>query len=186
MVGSVFWSAWIKFCAEWIVTSVEDIFGMLNFGGGGYCVWDFFHLLFWGCMPYVICSVSWMVQWTIWLLHVVSMMLYSSEYWGVLLLSLAGLGVCGCSWIIQICVCRLIGGDEFLITWADLDLLLSIVVICRPRGSISTVRIPQYWSGWRCGQYTRCVKKIRGMTEGGGVVSPGGGKRCQWNRWGLL
>ena len=35
LAGSGLFSAWIKYCAEWIVASVEEIFGMLILGGGG-------------------------------------------------------------------------------------------------------------------------------------------------------
>ena len=44
-------------------------------------------------------------------------------------------------------------------------------------GSSLTVGRPQWWSGWRCSQYTRCVKRRWFKMEGGGSVSPGGGKR---------
>ena len=41
-----------------------------------------------------------------------------------------GLTVCGCRQIIQIYVCKMMGGDEVLIYGVDLDLLLLDVVIC--------------------------------------------------------
>ena len=61
-------------------------------------------------------SVPWMVQCNNQILHVVTMMLYILDYFGLLLLSLVGLAVCGCSQIIQIHACKLIGGDESLFT----------------------------------------------------------------------
>ena len=80
--------------------------------GGRSTVSNIFPLLFWGCMPYGICSVTYLVQSTIPLLHVVPMMLYILGHYGLLILSLVGVVVCSCIWIFQICACRLIGGDE--------------------------------------------------------------------------
>ena len=58
------------------------------------------------------------------------MMFFSFSYYGLLLLSLVGIELCGCSQILQIYVCKLIVGDEFLIDGVDSDLLLLAVVIC--------------------------------------------------------
>ena len=58
------------------------------------------------------------------------MMFFSFSYYALLLLSLVGLAVHGCSQILQIYVCKLIIGDEFLIDELDSDLLLLAVVIC--------------------------------------------------------
>ena len=88
---------------------------MLNFLGGNLLCMIFFPLLFWGCMPYGIFSVPLLVLRTIRILHIVPMMLYVLAYFELLFLSLVGLTVCSCSIIIQICICRMIGGDEFLI-----------------------------------------------------------------------
>ena len=76
----------------------------------------FVPLLFLGFIPYGIFSVPWTVQCTIWILHVVPMVIYCLEYCELLLLYLAGLAVCVCIQIIQICAYRLIGGDKLLIT----------------------------------------------------------------------
>ena len=58
----------------------------------------------------------------------------SLAYCELLLLSLVGIVVCGCSQIIQIYVCKLIGGDKFLIYGLDSDLLFLDVVICNTIG----------------------------------------------------
>ena len=50
-----------------------------------------------------------------------------------------GITVCGRNRILQICACRLIGGDEYLILWADLDWLLYALVICPTIGSGSFI-----------------------------------------------
>ena len=71
-----------------------------------------------------------MVRCTSRVLHVVPIMSSLFYYCGLLLLSLVELAVCGCSQIIQIYVCKLIGGDEVLIYQVDSDLLLLAVVIC--------------------------------------------------------
>ena len=57
-------------------------------------------------------------------------MFFSFSYYGLLLLSLVGIELCGFSQILQIYVCKLIVGDEFLIDGVDSDLLLLAVVIC--------------------------------------------------------
>ena len=89
-----------------------------------------FTILFWGCMPYGICSVPFMVLFTRRLLHVVTMMSYSLAYCEPLFLSLVGLMLCGCNLILKICGCRLIGEEDFMIFWENLDWLLPAVVIC--------------------------------------------------------
>ena len=48
-------------------------------------------------MNYHICSASWLVQYIRWVLHVVPIMLYLSAYFELLLFSLVGIVVCGCS-----------------------------------------------------------------------------------------
>ena len=106
-------------------------------GGGALLCLIFVPLLFWVCMPNVICSFPWLVQCTIRILRVVPMMLYHLAYFGLILFSLVGLEACGCSQIIQICACRLIGGDEFLIAWADLYWLLTAVLIFLTIGYVS-------------------------------------------------
>ena len=65
-----------------------------------------------GCMSYDICSVFFLVLCTIRLIHVVPMMLYQLDYCELLSLFLAGITVCSCNRILQICVYKLIGGDE--------------------------------------------------------------------------
>ena len=103
---------------------------MLKVLGGKSTVSEIFMLLFWGCMPYIICRVPWLVQRTIQIFHILTMMLYSLAYCELQFLSLVGIMVCGCSWILQICACSLIGGDEFLIVWEYLDWFFPDVVIC--------------------------------------------------------
>ena len=66
-------------------------------------------------MPYGVYSVSWMEQCTSRILHVLPMILYNFAYFGLLLLPLVGIVVCGFSQILRICVCSLIGGDQLLI-----------------------------------------------------------------------
>ena len=88
---------------------------MLDFGGETLPCLRFVLLLFLGCMPYGIYSVPWMVTYTSRFLHVVPRMIYFLSYCKLLFLSLAGLMVCGFNQILQIYVCRLIGGDELLI-----------------------------------------------------------------------
>ena len=70
-------------------------------------------------MTYVICSATCLVLVTIRVIHVLPIMLYLLEYYGLLLLSLVGLAVCGCSKILQIYVRKLIGGDELFIYGVD-------------------------------------------------------------------
>ena len=89
-----------------------------------------FPLLFWVCIPYVIFSVPLMVLCTSRFLHVVPMMLYHLDYCELLLLSLVGLTVSGFYQILQIFWWRLIGGEELLIVWANLDWLLPDVIVC--------------------------------------------------------
>ena len=107
----------------------ERNFGLVGFLGGNSTVSEIRSDIFWGCMPYLICSVPWLVLCTIWILREVPMMIYCLAYFGLLLLFLMGITVCGCNLILQICACRLIGGDELLIVWAYLDLSLPAVVI---------------------------------------------------------
>ena len=65
---------------------------------------------------------------TIRILHVIPTMLYILAYRGLLIFYLVRLAVCGFSTIIQIYACNMIGGDEFLISGVDSDLLLIDVV----------------------------------------------------------
>ena len=109
---------WRTFVACWIVLGKNLLCMILS------------PLLFWGCMSYIICSVPLIVLYNSHLLHVVNMILYSLAYCEWLFLSLVGLTVCGCNNILQICGCRLIGGEEFFIFWGNVDLLLPTVVIC--------------------------------------------------------
>ena len=74
-----------------------------------YCVWDTLRYCLWGCIPCGICSAPWLVRCTIQVLRVVAMMFYLLAYCGFILLSSKGLAVCGCSKILQIYVCKLIG-----------------------------------------------------------------------------
>ena len=107
-------------------------FWHVNFGGGGGtlpCL-RFVPLLFLGCMPYGIFSVTWMVLCNNRLLHVVPMILYILAYCDLIFLSLVGLTLCGCNQILQICACGLIGGDKFLILCVYLYRLLPASVIC--------------------------------------------------------
>ena len=87
-------------------------------------------LLFWGFMTYAIFSVPLMVLCTSRLIHVVPMIIYCLDYCELLFLSLVGLTVRSCNEILQICGCRLIGGEELLIVWSNLDWLFPDVVIC--------------------------------------------------------
>ena len=68
-------------------------------------------LLFWGCITYGICSVPFMVLCNRYLLHVATMMLYCLSYCELTSLYLVGITVFVCNQIIQICGCRLIGGE---------------------------------------------------------------------------
>ena len=109
---------------------MDDICGMLNYFGKNLLCLILFPLLFWGCIPYGICSGTFLVLCTIRLLHVVLMILYSLDYSKLLILPLVGLTVYSCNRILQICGFRLIGGEEFLIVSVNLDYLLPAVVIC--------------------------------------------------------
>ena len=62
-------------------------------------------------MPYSICSVPWLVICTIQLPHVLPMIIYHLAYCELLFLSMEGLTVYGFNQILQICACRMIGGD---------------------------------------------------------------------------
>ena len=81
-------------------------------------------------MPHGICIIPWIIQCTRRILHVVPIMLYWLAFCGWLILYLVVLAVSSCSQILQICACKLIGGDEFLISLVDLYWLLPAVVIC--------------------------------------------------------
>ena len=116
-------------------------------------------LLFWERTIYGICSVPWLVVLNIQFIHVVTMMLYLLEYFELRFLSLVGLTVYGCYQIIQICVCRLIGGDGFLTVWSDLDWLLPTVVIYTTTGGgIIYLRctVP-LWSGFEILDGSLCI-----------------------------
>ena len=88
---------------------------MLNSWGGGLLCLIFVQLFWGGYRTYGIFGVPWLVLYTIQIHHVVPMMIYSLAYCGLQILFLVGLAVCGCSLNIQIYVCNMIGGDEFLI-----------------------------------------------------------------------
>ena len=81
-------------------------------------------------MPYVIYSAPWLVWCTSRFLHVVPMIPYLLAYCVLILLSLAGIAVCGCSQILQRYMCDLIGGYELSIAGLDLVFLLISLVIC--------------------------------------------------------
>ena len=128
--GAGLCSAKIKSCVEWFFASVEDICVMLNCFGKNSTVSDIISALFWGFMPYGIYIIPLLIPCNRRLIHEVPMTLYSFYYFERLFLSLVGLTVCGCNRIIQIFGCRLIGGEELLIVWENLDWLLPAVVIC--------------------------------------------------------
>ena len=113
-----------------MVASVDEIFGVIHLLGGSLLCLRSVPLLFWVCMPYVIFSDPWLVRCTIRILRVVPMMSYILAYCVLLILSLVGIEVCCCSQILQIFVCKLIGGDEFLNLGVYSDLFLLAVVIC--------------------------------------------------------
>ena len=119
-------------CAFTSVTSglKGECFGMLISWVETLLCQRYVQLLFWGFMSYGICSAPFLVLCTKRVLHVVPMMFYIFYYFGLLLLTLVGLAVRGCSQSTQIYVCKLIGGDEFLIEGVDSDLLLPAVLNC--------------------------------------------------------
>ena len=131
---------WRKFVACWIVlgkTLLCLIFSLI---------------LFLGCIPYGICSFPFLVLCIRRLLHVFPVMLYSLTYREWLFLSLVGLAVCSFNQIIQIYGCRLIGEEEFLIVWENVDLLLPAELICPTieGGCLYLCYIFLIWSGfWR-------------------------------------
>ena len=90
-----------------------------------------------GYMPHGICSDPCLVRCTSWFLHVVPMMFYPLAYCGSLIFSLVRLAVCGCNQILQIYVCKMIVGYEFLIVGVDSELLLISVVTCLTIGGES-------------------------------------------------
>ena len=107
-------------------------------------------LLSWGCIPYGICSVPLMVLCTSRILHVVPMMRGHLAYYAWLFLYQVVLKVCVWNQIIQNCGCRLIGGEDFLIVWENLDwLLLSVIVYPTTEDEILYLRckVPR-WSGF--------------------------------------
>ena len=120
-------------------------------GGGAILCQRLVLLLFWGCIPYVIHTVPWIVWFTIWIIHVVPIMLYPLAYLRLLLLSLVWLAVCGCSQILQIYLCRLIVRDELLIDGVYLEWLLILVVISPTigGGSIDLRCIVPVWNGFQ-------------------------------------
>ena len=84
---------------------------MLNCFGKTLLCLIFFPLFFWGCMPYGICSVIFLVLRNSGILRLVSMMLYNLAYCVLLFLSLVGINCFGCNRMIQICGCKVIGGE---------------------------------------------------------------------------
>ena len=134
LAGAGFCSILIKSCAVLMVASA-DLKIPSKFPGGGTLLCQIsVTLLFSGCIPYGICSAPWLVRCTSRFLHVVPMMFYLLAYRGLLLLSLAGLLVCGCSQIILIYVCKMIGRVELLISGVDSDLWFIAVLICPTSG----------------------------------------------------
>ena len=131
---------------------MEDIFGMLNFLGKAILCQILFPLLSWGCMPYGICGVPFLVQCTSHLLRVVPMMCGRLACYELLLVSQTGLTVCGLNQIIQICGYRLIGGEDFLIVLSTLGWFLLAVKVCSTveDESILIFCTARIWSGvWR-------------------------------------
>ena len=86
--------------------------------------------LFFVCITYGICGAPWMFLCTSWVIHVVPMVFCLLAYCGLLTLSLVGILVCSCSQILQIFMCKLIGGNQLLVSVVDSDLSLLEVVIC--------------------------------------------------------
>ena len=129
-------------------------------GGKLQCVWDLLHSCFGQCMPYDIRSIPCLIWCTSRLLHVVPVMLYNLAYCGLLILSLVGLVLCGCSQILQTCECNIIGGNELSYALTDLDTLLSDVVIYPTIGGRSLYLrfIVALWNGfWTYGcLYVHC------------------------------
>ena len=90
----------------------------------------FVPLLFLDYMPCGICSVPCLVRCTSQIIYVFPFMLYLLDYCELLLLSLVGPAVCSCRQIIQIYMCKLIGGDEFFITGVYFYELFLALAIC--------------------------------------------------------
>ena len=84
----------------------------------------FVPILFLGCMPHVICSAPWLVQFTIRVLHVVPRILHPLAYCESLLFTMVGIVVCICNQTIHRYVCMPICGDGLFIVRVDLCLLL--------------------------------------------------------------
>ena len=85
------------------------------FLGGILLYLKFIVLLFLRCIPYGICIVPCLILFTSHIIQLIPMMLYCLAYFELLLLYLIRIKVCGCSRIIKICACRIIGGDILLI-----------------------------------------------------------------------
>ena len=103
-------------------------------------------------MPYGICTVIFLALCINGLLHLVPMMLGHLDYCEWLFLYLVGLTVCGFNKILQICGCRMKGGKELLIVWANLDWIFPAVIICPTTegGNLYLRCIVPIWSGfWR-------------------------------------
>ena len=88
-----------------------------------------FPLLSWGCMPYVICNIPFLVLCTIPLLRVLLMMCGCLVYYEWILVPQVGLTVSGWNQIHQICGYRLIGGEYFLSVLPDLGWFLPVVIV---------------------------------------------------------
>ena len=110
---------WSKYLACWILWG-EFLLCLIFFRSwfGDVCLMISIVFHEWSYIPYIR------------IIHVAPIMICNLSYCELPFFYLVGLTVCGCNWIIQICACRLIGGDEFLIVWAYLDLFLPAVVIC--------------------------------------------------------
>ena len=65
-----------------------------------------------------------MFQCTSRVIHEVPIMSYLLDYCGLLLFSLMGIAVCGCSWILRRYVCKMIGGNKLLVNRVYSYLLL--------------------------------------------------------------
>ena len=112
-----------------------------------YCVWDPFWSCFWD-----LCLMAYVVLhgWTDVPSGFSMWFPLCPIFWGLLLLYLMGIVVCGFNQTIHRYVCNLIGGDEVLISREGSYLLLLAVVICPTigDGSLHLHCIVLLWSGY--------------------------------------
>ena len=113
------------------------------------CLWSV-TILFCGYMPYGIFSDLWLLLCTIRVIHVVPILFNLLAYCGLLLFYLVRIELGGCSQILQIYVCKLIGGDELLISGFYSYLFFIAVVICPTigGGSFYLHHIFLLWNGF--------------------------------------